>query len=195
MKKRPSKEKVEREIAALDALETKALKAMWATLYQRDPPSRIRAGLLRLGIAYRLQEQAFGGLKPQTVRLLRKLATQLRSERAASQGRGETDIRPSARPTVSQSFALTPGTRLMREWNGTTEIVDVVAEGFVWRGVTYRTLSSVAGAITGTKWSGPKFFGLVPGTPRRRGTDSRARADGAGRATSIAAFKTEGGSP
>jgi hypothetical protein len=57
----------------------------------------------------------------------------------------------------------------MREWNGTTEVVDVVAEGLVWRGTTYRTLSSVAVAITGTKWSGPRFFGLTPPKPQLRG--------------------------
>ncbi|HEY0918051.1 DUF2924 domain-containing protein [Devosia sp.] len=195
MKRRLSREELEREVAALDALDTKALRAKWAALYERDPPSRIRAGLLRLGIAYRLQEQAFGGLKPQTVRLLRKLAAQLRRARAASQGGGEIDPGPSARLTVSMGFALTPGTQLMREWNGATEVVDVVADGFVWRGTTYRTLSAVAGAITGTKWSGPKFFGLVPSTPRRRCTDGRTRADGAGRATSVAAVNAEGGSP
>lgn len=57
----------------------------------------------------------------------------------------------------------------MREWNGTTEVVDVVADGLVWRGATYRTLSAVAVAITGTKWSGPKFFGLTLPKPRLRG--------------------------
>ena len=191
--KRPCKEEVEREVIALDTLDTKALRARWQALYRKDPPPTFRARLLRLGIAYRLQEQAFGGLKPQTVRLLRKLATQLRSERAAGQGGGEIDAGPSARPTVSQSFALTPGTRLMREWNGSTEIVDVVSEGFVWRGVTYRTLSSVAGAITGTKWSGPKFFGLVPAAPRMRGSVARSR-DRTTPAASIGAVTTDGGS-
>ena len=56
---------------------------------------------------------------------------------------------------------LTPGTRLLREWNGSTEMVDVLPNGFGWRGKTFGTLSAVAVAITGTKWSGPKFFGLV----------------------------------
>ncbi len=57
----------------------------------------------------------------------------------------------------------------MREWNGVTEVVDVVADGLFWRGTTYRTLSAVAVAITGTKWSGPKFFGLTPPRPGLRG--------------------------
>lgn len=171
--KRPSKEKVEREIAALDTLDTKALQARWADLYHRDPPARIRAGLLRLGIAYRLQERAFSGLKPRTVRLLKKLASELRAERGTS-----TDITTqlSARPTVSTAPTLTPGMRLMREWNGATEIVDVVAEGFVWRETTYRTLSAVAVAITGTKWSGPKFFGLVTAAPSTRDRPGGSRS-------------------
>lgn len=154
--KGPSREEVEREITALDALDTKALRERWASLYRRDPPPRIRAGLLRLGIAYRLQELAFGGLKPQTVRLLRKLAAELRAERAAKLAGTEP------KPLSSPGRTLTPGTRLMREWNGEMESVDVVDDGFVWRGTSYRTLSAVAVAITGTKWSGPKFFGLVP---------------------------------
>lgn len=215
--KRPTKEEVEREDLALDPLDTKTLRARWQALYRKDPPPTFRARLLRLGIGYRLQERAFGGLKPQTVRLLQKLAAQLRSERAAGLG-GESDAGPPAhrratreahvlpgqifagggpgrfgqRPTVSQSFALTPGTQLMREWNGTTEVVDVVAEGFVWRGTTYRTLSAVAGAITGTKWSGPKFFGLVP--PSKRGSVARSRSDRATPAASIAAIMADGGS-
>ncbi len=165
--KRLSKEQVEREIAALDILDTKALQVRWLELHEREPPSRIRAGLLRLGIAYRLQEKAFGGLKPQAVRLLRKLAADLRSERASK--RSGSEASDAAPPHwAAQSPLLSPGTQLMREWNGATEVVDVVADGFTWRSNTYRTLSAVAVAITGTKWSGPKFFGLVPPAPGRR---------------------------
>lgn len=167
--KRPSKDEVEREIAALDTLDTKALQVRWASLYRRDPPQRIRAGLLRLGIAYKLQELAFGGLKPQTVRLLRKLAAELRVERALKRdGIAITIDGGVPQRAAAHTPLLSPGTQLMREWNGTTEIVDVVTEGFLWRGGSYRTLSAVAVAITGTKWSGPKFFGLTPPAPARR---------------------------
>ena len=165
--KRMSKEQVEREIAALDTLDTKALQARWLELYQREPPSRIRAGLLRLGIGYRLQEKAYGGLKPQAVRLLRKLAVELRSERVSKHSGSEAADEAPPR-WAAESRLLSPGTQLMREWNGTTEVVDVVADGFLWRGNTYRTLSAVAVAITGTKWSGPKFFGLIPPALGRR---------------------------
>lgn len=158
--KRPTKENVEREILALDTLDTKTLQARWRILYRKDPPPKFRARLLRLGIAYRLQELAFGGLRPRTVRLLRRLATELRAERAqkrlaASSGALSPDRAPAARPLLST------GSQLMREWNGSTEIVDVTDEGFRWHGNDYKTLSAVAVAITGTKWSGPKFFGLV----------------------------------
>lgn len=171
MTKRLSKEEVEREIAALDTLDTKALQQKWSALFERDPPSRIRAGLLRLGIAYRLQEKAFGGLKPKTIRHLQRLAAELRAARATAET--QVDAEMSIRPSVVQTLTLAPGTRLMREWNGTTEVVDVVADGLVWRGTTYRTLSAVAVAITGTKWSGPKFFGLTPPKPRLRGARMR----------------------
>jgi len=153
--KRLTKEEVERELAALDGLDTKTLKDKWASVYRRDPPPKIRARLLRLGIAYRLQELAFGGLKPQTVRMLRRLAAELRAERVDKlAGTGVI-------PTPAAGRNLSPGTRLMREWHGSMEIVDVIADGFEWRGTTYRTLTAVACAITGTKWSGPKFFGLT----------------------------------
>ena len=173
--KRQTKAEVEREIAALHALETNTLQQKWSALYQRDPPSRIRAGLLRLGIAYRLQENSFGGLKPKTIRHLRMLAAELRAARAPA----ETLVKAvmPVRASVVQPLTLAPGTRLMREWNGTTEVVDVVADGLVWRGTTYRTLSAVAVAITGTKWSGPKFFGLTPPRPKLRGPRMRSPAE------------------
>lgn len=183
--KRPSKEEVEREILALDTLDTKTLQARWRVLYRKDPPPKFRARLLRLGIAYRLQERAFGGLLPRTVRLLRKLAIELRAESAqkrlaVSSGASSPDRAPANRPHLST------GSQLMREWNGSTEIVDVTDAGFRWHGKDYRTLSAVAVAITGTKWSGPKFFGLVAslgpapasGRALRAGSKSVVTADG-----------------
>lgn len=167
--KRPTKEEVEREILALDTLDTKALKARWLVLYRQYPPPTFRPRLLRLGIAYRLQELAFGGLQPRTVRLLRKLALELRAQRAEK--RAATGVPPTERAPATRPH-LSTGSQLMREWNGSTEIVDVTDEGFRWHGKDYRTLSAVAVAITGTKWSGPKFFGLVaslgPATASRR---------------------------
>lgn len=186
--KRPSKEEIEREILALDTRDTKSLQARWRVLYRKDPPPKIRARLLRLGIAYRLQELAFGGLQPRTVRLLRKLAVELRAERAQKRATDASaasalDRAPATRPLLST------GSQLMREWNGSTEIVDVTRDGFSWRGNDYRTLSAVAVAITGIKWSGPKFFGLVPPTSTGK-TRASSQAVPAGRSVD----RAEGGS-
>jgi hypothetical protein len=161
--KLPTAVEVEREIVALDTLDTKALQQRRRELYKTEPPSRIRPGFLRRAIAYRLQELAFGGLKPQARRHLQKLAAQMRSDREHANAVSSlaSSHRAPPRTIISPRPVLSPGTRLLREWNGSTEIVEVVAEGFVWRDQPYRTLSAVAVAITGTKWSGPKFFGLV----------------------------------
>lgn len=162
--KRPTPEEVEREIAALDGMDITALQNRWRELYRVEPPFKVRSKFLRTAVAYRLQEQLHGGLRPATKRLLRRIAEEARTNRPAPRG-GHTA--PPALGTaeaatiLSKRIVLNPGTRLVREWAGRTEIVDVLASGFGWRGKTYRTLSAVAVAITGTKWSGPKFFGLL----------------------------------
>lgn len=174
--KRSTRTEVEREIVALDGLQTKGLQVRWLEVYGKEPPSRIRAGLLRLGISYRLQEKAFGGLKPQAVRHLRKLAAELRAERASKHA--EPDGTNCTTPHwPAERTLLSPGTQLMREWNGSTEVVDVVTGGYAWRGDTYRTLSAVAVAITGTKWSGPKFFGLTDGSKGRSRAAGKLRSE------------------
>lgn len=150
---------VEQELARLGALDTKSLQRRWRDLYQTEPPPRIRAPLLRRFIAYRLQVLAFGGLKPKTIRRLRKLADEQRATRmsklsASDQSEGPLRMNSLPKPTLSV------GTQLLREWSGSTEIVDVTTNGLVWRGRTFATLSAVATAVTGTKWSAPRFFGL-----------------------------------
>lgn len=173
--KRPSKEEVDREILALNTLDTKALQARWRVLYRKYPPPTFRARLLRLGIAYRLQELAFGGLQPRTVRLLRKLALELRTQRAEKRLASVSEVSLPERVAPTRPH-LSTGSQLMREWNGSTEIVDVTDEGFRWHGKDYRTLSAVAVAITGTKWSGPKFFGLVASLGPARASSRPLRA-------------------
>lgn len=160
--KRLTKEDVEREIAALDGIDITALQNRWRELYKVPPPFKIRSGFLRRAIAYRLQELLYGGLSNATKKELRRIAEQARLNRSHSGGRRSNE---ASEATVASLLPrrkyLSPGTRLLREWNGTTELVDVLDKGFGWRGKTYRTLSAVAVAITGTKWSGPKFFGLI----------------------------------
>lgn len=162
---RRSSEDVEREIEALEALDTKALQQRWRDLYRTEPPPKIQSRLLRLAVAYRIQEKAFGGLKAAAKRQMRE---HLAAMRRGSSGENTTTRRPSIR--------LAPGTQLVREWNGATVLVHVVEGGFSWKGATHKTLSAVAVAITGTKWSGPKFFGLVKssqGTKSSQGAGSR----------------------
>lgn len=165
--KRPTLDEIEREITALDDLKTPALQQRWRELFKIDPPPRIRSGFLRRAIAYRLQELVHGGLKPATKRQLRSYAEQARLRRMGTGADGEEVPVAGRRATLSltrQRIALSPGARLMREWNGVMQVVEVTLDGFVWRGTAYRTLSAAACAITGTKWSGPKFFGLGNGS-------------------------------
>ena len=159
--RRPTAQEVEQEIAVLDTLDIGILQKRWRELYGVPHPFKVRAGFLRRAIAYRLQELAFGGLKPQIKRELRKIAERARLNRSHSGGKLSRQGTNAPEPMLPRRKTLSPGTRLLREWNGTTEVVDVLANGFGWHGKTYRTLSAVAVAITGTKWSGPKFFGLI----------------------------------
>lgn len=137
------------ELAALPDLPPDDLKRRWRDLYGSPPPSRFGRALMIRTIAYRLQEQAFGGLRPVTRRRLARASEEI--------GAGRT---PSAVPA-----AIKPGTRLLREWQGVTHEVIVLEDGVQYRGATLASLSAVAREITGTRWSGPLFFGLK-GRPR-----------------------------
>ena len=142
---RGSQNPVEQQLAELPHLDREALQSRWETLFGHPAPTRVRRDLLRRVIAYRIQEQAYGGLKPGTVRQLRRMAE---------------DLKSGCTPTASPTTFLRPGARLMREWNGDTHVVDVTPDGFIWRGKGYRSLSVIAREITGARWSGPRFFGL-----------------------------------
>lgn len=119
------------------------LKAEWARRFAAPTPS-LSPDLLRLGIAYRLQEQKLGGLSRSTRSLLRQAAA------GASSG---DDRKPLPRK-------LTPGTRLVRDWHGVGHTVTVLDDGFEYDGERWKSLTAIAKAITGTHWNGPRFFGL-----------------------------------
>ena len=138
-----------RELASLPTLDRPALAERWRELYRTEPPARIGSGFLTSAIAYRLQEQALGGLKPATQRYLAKVA----AEAACANGTVRNKV---AAPPAT----IKPGTRLLREWHGVTYEVLVLENGVQCNGVQYRSLSEAARSITGTKWSGPLFFGL-----------------------------------
>lgn len=138
-------EQLRQELAALSALSVKQLKARWRSLYGSEPPRYLSRQLLTGAVAYRLQEQAFGGLKSSTRRLLERME----EDRAS-----HLPVRdPSARHA-------TAGTVLIREWRGVSHRVSVLDDGVIYRGQRYQSLSEVARLITGSRWSGPRFFGL-----------------------------------
>ena len=135
------------EIPHLRGLDLDGLRARWRSLTGRAAPAHVPRTLLLQILAYRLQAAAFGDLDPATARLL---------DRLASQGRSG----PKAQIPVPDRIGMRPGTVLVREWDGEPHRVMVLADGFAWNGTTYKSLSKVARAITGTRWSGPRFFGL-----------------------------------
>ncbi len=124
------------DLAALEASSRQQLIDQWTQLFGMAPSKRTGRLTMTRIIAYELQARAEGGLSPALRRRLADLAN------------GRTNQR------------LSNGAQLVREWNGESHVVDVVEGGYRWRDQTYRSLSAVAEAITGAKWSGPRFFGL-----------------------------------
>jgi hypothetical protein len=145
-----TKRPVENEIAHLRGLDLGGLRARWQSIFQRQAPAHLTRHLLFAVIAYRLQADRFGDLDHATRQVLdrtsAKEAGSAMSSRLASFDQKRTE--------------LTPGTVLVREWDRQSQRVMVMANGFAWNGQTYDSLSKVAFAITGTKWNGPRFFGL-----------------------------------
>src|SRR3984885_5580121 len=141
---------IEDEIAHLRGLNLKGLRSRWQGVFQRAALTHLTQHLLFAVIAYRIQAERFGDLDHATRLMLDGIATK------------EAGPAPSARlASFDQKRAkLTPGTVLVREWDRQSQRVMVLADGFAWNGQTYDSLSKVAFAITGTKWNGPRFFGL-----------------------------------
>jgi hypothetical protein len=133
-------------VAALKAMPTPELKEQWQALFDTPPPPYNRR-FLEGRLAYRIQELAYGGLKPETVRRLEQLGEQLDGGNIAVRRR-RADERPIA------------GTKLLREYQGVEHTVTVLQDGYEWQGRPYRSLSAIARAITGTRWNGLTFFGL-----------------------------------
>ena len=125
--------KLKDQLAVLSKMQRQELQSEWARVYKQPAPS-LSADLIRLGVAYRLQEKACGG-----------------PSRASIAELNETG---AGRPTIK------PGTRLVRSWNGRTISVEVREDGFVFEDRLYPSLSAIAREVTGAHWSGPRFFGL-----------------------------------
>jgi hypothetical protein len=136
------------DLETLERSSRDELRALWTQELGDKPPQSLGRDVLALGIAYARQERLYGGLtRPVTKELDRLLAHSLAA--GAIEGRA-----PGATPLPRT------GTILVREWQGTTHHVTVVNDGFLWNGQTHRSLSNIASAITGTKWNGPRFFGM-----------------------------------
>ena len=139
----PDRLALDAEIAQLRGLDLAALRGRWLAVFGRLTPAQLPKHLVFRMLAYRLQADRFGDLDQESQRLLDGAAP----EKVATQRK-------------RQVASLRPGTMLGREWNGQMHRVAVLAEGFAWNGNTYRSLTSVAVAIAGTRWNGPRFFGL-----------------------------------
>jgi hypothetical protein len=135
------------QIVALPGLGRAGLQERWCSLFKTAPPAAFTPDLLARGIAWRLQEKALGGLSPEARRLL-------------SVGGRVDEVAPRRRRSLARP-TLRPGNRLVRRWRGRTYVVDVTEGGLMYDGETFSSLSVIASKITGTRWSGPKFFGLV----------------------------------
>ena len=136
-------------LAALKTTPTPKLKEQWRQLFESEPPAFNRR-YLESRLAYRIQELAYGGLKPETVRRLEKLGEELDG------GRADVRKRPANDRPIS-------GTRLIREYQGVEHCVTVRDDDFEYQGRPYKSLSAIARAITGTQWNGVVFFGLKSG--------------------------------
>ena len=137
------------KIGHIRSLGIEALRQRWRSMSGAPPPQGLTKDILARMIAYRMQEEAFGGLDRETVKLLDRLV-----------GGGK----PGA-----LNRRLKAGTVLVREYQGERHTVTIVPGGFSWQDRTYLSLSAIARAITGTAWNGPRFFGLrVPGSPEAR---------------------------
>lgn len=139
------------QIDALSRMSVDDLRAEWRCLYRCHPPKQVRRDLLELGLAWKLQEIVLGGLSASAKRQIRELITTIETT-------GDLSKPLSHRPN--------PGARLVREWRGETHDVLVTEAGFEWKDRTWPSLSQIAREITGTRWSGPRFFGLERPPPR-----------------------------
>lgn len=147
------RETVLSQLAALKGASAAVLKGRWRELFDTEPPAYNRR-FLESRLAYRLQELAYGGLSRETTDRLKAMAKQYADQRPA-----DRKAKVASRPIA--------GTKLVREWEGVEHCVTVRHDDFEYQGKPYKSLSSVASEITGTKWNGWVFFGLKRSQPGR----------------------------
>ena len=147
MNRHADEDRIAGELSAIPGLTRGELIGLWEKAHGRPPPKGLSRRLLEYSAAYRVQVKASGGLKAMVRRKLR-----------AGAASGERTSKST--PAQCRSRALSPGTRLVREWHGVPHTVEVLEKGFFYDSKTYRSLSRIAHVITGARWSGPRFFGL-----------------------------------
>lgn len=133
-------------LAALQSADMAELRTQWRCLFGTEPPAYSRR-FMASRLSYRVQEIAYGGLRPETLARLEAIAEAIDGKK-----------RPLRRVPAKQRPV--PGTRLIREWGGVDHTVTVLRDGYEWQGRSYKSLSAIARGITGTRWNGPRFFGL-----------------------------------
>lgn len=148
---------VEAELDRLPTTPIADLRKRYRELFRTEPRKAFGPDLLRRSIAHRVQERAYGGLPPSTRRLLDQL---IKAALAKPNGRLELPRR------------IKPGSELVRTWKGKSHRVMVTADGFAYDGQKFASLSEIASEITGTRWNGPRFFGLRSATGKE-GADGR----------------------
>lgn len=136
---------IEARLARLDTLDRASLTQAWTTCFGDTPPPKTSQQLMIKAIAYRWQEQAYGGLSARTRKVLSKVV----------------DTREGAMPSLGPVTQIKTGTRFVREWHGRLIEVSVEEDGtFLWEGSSYASLSAIARKVTNTRRNGPAFFGL-----------------------------------
>lgn len=141
---------IELEVGRIASLDLRALRWIWRNKHGRDAPKALSKELLVHALAYEYQEGVLGALAPNLERLLGRLADK----------------------NADRDRAMKIGSVIVREYQGEFHEVTIVPEGFSWRGQVYGSLSAIAKEITGTKWNGPRFFGVQKERRKREGTDA-----------------------
>ena len=162
------------EIRRLPDLSLLELRNRWKLLFGHLAPKSLRRNFLARAVAYQMQIEAYGGLSAATKRRLREIAKAVRN--------GDTNAAIGA-------GRIKPGTQMIRQWQNTTHTVTALAEGFEWQGRTYKSLSAVANAITGTNWNGFAFFGI------KRAPSGNKNASGPRRVNSRAVYEISTADP
>jgi Protein of unknown function (DUF2924) len=147
---------VEAELDRLAVMPIAQLRKRYCEVFRTDPPKAFGPDLLRRSIAHRIQEKAYGGLSRSTQRLLDQM---IKTYAAKPNGK------------IVLPRRIKPGSELVRTWKGKSYRVMVMADGFAYDGETFASLSEIASEITGTRWNGPRFFGL-------RSTSKEVSGDG-----------------